>query len=356
MDSAEEALLGHSQAPQTITTKSPYDRFARLVAEALLGMPMPMSTTIRSVALILTAEVGFGSYGTKFVGMYGARILMFKRRNNADVSFFTTQGNWQHVDFSHLSRDDLWEAYMASSSRCFASKASVIARCFPCSKKLISLTVSGKASPHITSSHASRFFRFCFTSPDEFKGGPEELFGEVDPHDPLFYAEIAEPQSLNKYHYALNNPLRYIDPDGHQTTTADKILQGVKAVVRAGVDSQIGVDKAGANILIGASNIGAGATGQPMTEPLRPEGKVQTVSMIVADRVFLFGSLLGGKPNVGGVAVADTKATTVVAGEAANAGAASAEAREVDAVAGSSNAARREAMREQGIPTSQQPR
>jgi hypothetical protein len=28
-------LLGHSQALQTVTTKSPYDRFVRLVAEAL---------------------------------------------------------------------------------------------------------------------------------------------------------------------------------------------------------------------------------------------------------------------------------------------------------------------------------
>src|SRR5690349_22324332 len=54
-----------------------------------------------------------------------------------------------------------------------------------------------------------------FTSADEFTGGPEEIFEDVDPHDPLFYADATEPQSLNKYHYCLNNPLRYIDPDGH---------------------------------------------------------------------------------------------------------------------------------------------
>jgi RHS repeat-associated protein len=72
-----------------------------------------------------------------------------------------------------------------------------------------------------------------FTSPDEFKGGPEELFGEVDPHDPLFYSEIAEPQSLNKYQYCLNNPLRYIDPDGHQTATADALKAGATLVVAA---------------------------------------------------------------------------------------------------------------------------
>lgn len=62
-----------------------------------------------------------------------------------------------------------------------------------------------------------------FTSPDEFTGGPTELFVHVAAHNALFYAEVAEPQSLNKYQYCLNNPLRYVDPDGHQTATADDI-------------------------------------------------------------------------------------------------------------------------------------
>jgi len=56
-----------------------------------------------------------------------------------------------------------------------------------------------------------------FTSPDEFTGGPDELFYFADDasENPTFYADLREPQSLNKYQYSYNNPLRWVDPDGH---------------------------------------------------------------------------------------------------------------------------------------------
>ncbi|GEM_PF-6526729 len=58
-----------------------------------------------------------------------------------------------------------------------------------------------------------------FISPDEFKS--DDL---TDPYTgravystpgPLPYAELEDPQSLNKYGYTRNNPLRFTDPDGH---------------------------------------------------------------------------------------------------------------------------------------------
>jgi hypothetical protein len=52
-----------------------------------------------------------------------------------------------------------------------------------------------------------------------------DLFEVDDPaSQALPYADITNPQSLNKYSYTYNNPLRYVDPDGHDPS--DLIYDG----------------------------------------------------------------------------------------------------------------------------------
>jgi RHS repeat-associated protein len=71
-----------------------------------------------------------------------------------------------------------------------------------------------------------------WTSPDEFPGGSVDPFtGEqVGQPGPLPYADITNPQSLNKYAYVLNNPLRYTDPDGHFAIADDAVYLIAAAV------------------------------------------------------------------------------------------------------------------------------
>jgi RHS repeat-associated protein len=72
-----------------------------------------------------------------------------------------------------------------------------------------------------------------FTSPDEFSGGPDELydFAEDASANPTFYAELDNPQSLNKYQYTYNNPLNMVDSDGHCPDGAAGVLCRVAPVV-----------------------------------------------------------------------------------------------------------------------------
>jgi RHS repeat-associated protein len=82
-----------------------------------------------------------------------------------------------------------------------------------------------------------------FTSPDEFQGGPRELFvlGSGSPtKQALPYADIANPQSINKYVYTYNNPLRYTDPDGHWPD-GDGFLDQLSKLLRVTAAS-LGID------------------------------------------------------------------------------------------------------------------
>ena len=96
-----------------------------------------------------------------------------------------------------------------------------------------------------------------FTSPDEFSGGPDELYDFVDDaaDNPTFYAELENPQSLNKYQYVYNNPLVFIDPDGHwvpsgarraqsQKTNTQRLKEAAREVARVAKETVTGAASA----------------------------------------------------------------------------------------------------------------
>src|SRR5436853_1620018 len=157
-----------------------------------------------------------------------------------------------------------------------------------------------------------------FTSPDEFRGGPTDLFdpSESPSPAPMLYANPADPQSLNKYQYCYNNPLAAIDPDGHQPR-----LQGNPTGViptKNGRDILTGVAKGLANIVIGFHNYCV-ANGGPGThvDEYKSDGDVQAVTMVVVRDVSIFGAFLSGK---GGGLAADAEETAAVTSAISNAG------------------------------------
>jgi RHS repeat-associated protein len=92
-----------------------------------------------------------------------------------------------------------------------------------------------------------------FTSPDEFPGGIVDPFTgqQVEQPGPLPYADITDPQTLNKYAYVRNNPLRYTDPDGHADT-------GVIGQVIDEIESDWAELQKGYQVFVATSGLSAG--------------------------------------------------------------------------------------------------
>src|SRR6266498_1469718 len=175
-----------------------------------------------------------------------------------------------------------------------------------------------------------------FTSPDEFAGGPTELFAVVAAHNPTFYADILDPQSLNKYAYCLNNPLIFVDPDGHQSRGSDNLSRGIdlnRAIISFGnklneIENNVkneaksvvrGVGKELGNAYVSMHNDSAmimralGYEAEDM-EYYQPSNETEAIVMgMTAKELILAGGLGKGVPV--NVAIAEGEGAAVVASE-----------------------------------------
>ena len=159
-----------------------------------------------------------------------------------------------------------------------------------------------------------------FTSPDEFVGGPDEFYDFADKSavNPTSYADLSDPQSLNKYQYCYNNPLLYIDPNGHQGLReyARKIGD---AAYQVGKDTVVGGAKGIYNLAVGVPNTintVVDAVISPLTDfrfgqlPTAEPGTTgEKGAMLATD---IIATVYAAKASAGGLARAEEAITGVV--------------------------------------------
>ncbi len=128
-----------------------------------------------------------------------------------------------------------------------------------------------------------------FLSPDEWKGGPDDALTGQDiiAAGPLPYADIGNPQTLNKYAYVINNPLRYTDPDGHfLDTIADIgfIAYDIYKIAREGATKAnmvaLGADVVGAAIPFAT---GGGLAARAGAKALEKSGDIKKGAELLLD-------------------------------------------------------------------------
>ena len=115
--------------------------------------------------------------------------------------------------------------------------------------------------------------------------------------EPVPYAKLDDPQSLNLYSYVRNNPLIRIDADGHETQTYD--LNGLDRTTQAPVtQTEKNVDMG--ILFIGASVLSGGALDEAMAAgaALRTAtALIATTGNAVAGTTLLVGSAVGADPH-----------------------------------------------------------
>jgi RHS repeat-associated protein len=97
-----------------------------------------------------------------------------------------------------------------------------------------------------------------FLSPDEFPGGAVEVFAERASSNPTFYADLTNPETLNKYQYCLNSPLRYVDPYGHQSQSDNWLTQWLGSLLRrllAEKDPESAIEEKRGPLSLGADKV-----------------------------------------------------------------------------------------------------
>lgn len=102
------------------------------------------------------------------------------------------------------------------------------------------------------------------------KGWPTRQ--DIETNTALPYANITDPQTLNKYGYVRNNPLRYVDPDGHAfglDDLAGSLIGGtVGALVEVGKDLVTGQNITTGGVVaaaVGGAIFGEGLANAPET-------------------------------------------------------------------------------------------
>jgi RHS repeat-associated protein len=107
-----------------------------------------------------------------------------------------------------------------------------------------------------------------------YHSGPQGRFTSVDPGQP----DPDNPQSWNRYSYVLNNPLKYVDPDGANPVLFSQILNLIQraAATPAGqryIQPAINFAQAqGARLFNAATQFFNSPTGQELTQ-----GAIETI-------------------------------------------------------------------------------